>query len=86
MPKSRLRRSQEGGPVSPKGAKRAKALGSGRWVAPTMVTLLCIGLAWIVVWYIAGNQLPVMSSLKEWNLVIGFGFIFCGLMVSTRWR
>ena len=85
MPKSRLRRSQDGG-TSSKAAKPAKPPASGRWVAPTMVALLCIGLAWIVVWYVAGNELPLMSSLKEWNLVIGFGFIFAGLMVSTRWR
>ncbi len=51
-----------------------------------MVALLLIGLTWIVVYYIAASSVDFLSTLGAWNVVIGFGFIFAGLMVSTRWR
>jgi len=51
-----------------------------------MVTLLLLGLLWIVVYYVAASSVGFVSALGAWNIVIGFGFIFAGLMVSTRWR
>jgi hypothetical protein len=50
-----------------------------------MVTLFLVGLLWIVVYYITSGAWPI-GSLDWWNLVIGFAFIFAGLMVSTRWK
>ena len=51
-----------------------------------MVTLLLIGLAWIVCYYILASSVHFVSVLGAWNLVIGFSFLFGGLMVATRWR
>lgn len=59
---------------------------SGRWVAPTMVTLLVLGLVWIVVYYVAGDSVPLMSDLGGWNLVIGMGLITGGFIAATRWK
>ena len=56
------------------------------WVAPTMVTLLVVGLVWIVVYYVAGDRIPFMVSLGAWNFAIGFGAMVAGLVMSMRWR
>ncbi len=59
---------------------------SPNWWAPVMVTLFILGLIWIVVYYIAGNDLPIMKNLGWWNVVVGFAFIAAGFGMSTRWR
>jgi hypothetical protein len=51
-----------------------------------MVGCLLLGLAWIAVFYVTGGAIPVMSTIGNWNLLIGFGFIIGGVMLSTRWR
>lgn len=58
----------------------------GRWVAPTMVTLLLLGLIWIVVYYIAGSEIPVMQDLGGFNLVIGMALITGGFITATQWK
>jgi len=50
-----------------------------------MVTLFLLGLLWIVVFYVTQGSLPI-SPLGNWNLVIGFGFIIAGFVLSTQWR
>jgi hypothetical protein len=66
--------------------QRAQPKGGGRWVAPTMVTLLVVGLLWIVVFYLAGDSIPGMSSLGYWNLGIGMGMILLGLITAMKWE
>jgi hypothetical protein len=54
-----------------------------------MVGCWLIGLIWIAVYYIlasVGATAPVISSLSNWNLLIGFGVIVIGVVLSTRWR
>ncbi len=85
MPKSRIRRRSEFTPPTsgklPKGARNR-----GAWVVPTMLTLLIGGLVWIVLYYLAGSDVPVMRSLGDWNLAIGMGAITAGFIVATRWE
>jgi hypothetical protein len=64
---------------------KAKAKVSPRWLAPTMVGLLLVGLAWIALFYVTGGSLPI-SALSSWNLVVGFVFIIGGVGLSTKWR
>lgn len=84
MPKSRIRKKADFTPPPEKRPASSKV--SARWVAPTMVILLLLGLTWIVVYYVAASSIGFVSALGVWNVVIGFGFIFAGLMVATRWR
>ncbi|MEU9980429.1 cell division protein CrgA [Streptomyces sp. NPDC050856] len=85
MPKSRIRKKADFTP--PPAAKQATAikLTNRSWVAPVMLALFAIGLAWIVVFYVTDGTLPV-QSLKNWNIVVGFGFIAGGFGVSTQWK
>ncbi len=84
MPRSRIRRKAD---FTPPPRRESGGLGvAGRWVAPTMVTLLVLGLVWIVVYYIAGNDIPLVQDLGGWNLVIGMGMITGGFIAATRWK
>jgi uncharacterized membrane protein (DUF485 family) len=55
------------------------------WVAPLMLACWLLGLAWLVVFYVAGTDIPVMNDLGNWNLLIGMGLIALGFVVSTQW-
>jgi hypothetical protein len=87
VPESRRRKKPVYTPPPAKQpTKRAQKM-SQRWVAPTMCTLLLLGLLYIVVFYLAGNTLPVMKDIPDIvNVLIGFGFILAGFAVATRWR
>jgi hypothetical protein len=46
---------------------------------------------WIVVFYIAGPDVPIMNTIGGAynalvNVLIGFAFITAGFIVSTKWR
>lgn len=82
MPKSRVRKKAVYTPPR----RSAKAKVSPSWFAPLMVFCFLFGLAWIAVFYVTGGNLPVMRSVGNWNLVVGFGFIIGGVVLSTRWR
>jgi Cell division protein CrgA len=56
-----------------------------RWVAPLMLACWLIGLAWLVVFYVAGSDIPYMRDLNNWNLLIGMALIAVGFVVSTQW-
>jgi Cell division protein CrgA len=81
VPKSRVRTK----PVYTPPAKSARGKVSPRWLAPTMLGCLLIGLVWIVIFYVSQQSLPI-GALGSWNLVIGFGFLVGGVVLSTRWH
>lgn len=86
MPESKGRKKNDY--VPPERTDRTPVkIGSAPWVAPLMVALFVIGLAYIVAFYIAGNDIPVMRDLNPLvNVIIGFAFITGGFVVATRWR
>jgi hypothetical protein len=88
VPKSKVRKKSVYTPpatVRQPGTARAAAP-SPRWYAPVMVALMLVGLLWIVVYYVAGDQIPFMVDLSAWNFAIGFGAMVVGLVMSMRWR
>jgi hypothetical protein len=82
VPKSRVRSKAVYTP--PPRRARSKEV-SPRWLVPTMLGCLLVGLAWIALYYITGGHLPV-RSLGAWNLGVGFTLIIGGVALSTRWR
>ncbi|MFB7913657.1 cell division protein CrgA [Streptomyces sp. NPDC056061] len=84
MPKSRIRKKADFTPPPAKQTTNIK-LTNRSWVAPVMLALFLIGLAWIVVFYVTDGDLPI-KSLENWNIVVGFGFIAGGFGVSTQWK
>ena len=91
MPKSKVRKKSvytpPEGVLQARSAEQARlAQPSPRWYVALMVALLVVGLLWIVVYYIAGDEIPFMVSLAAWNFAIGFGLMVAGLVMSMRWR
>jgi Cell division protein CrgA len=82
VPKSRVRKKAVY--IPPPRSARSRV--SPAWLAPTMVACLVIGLAWIAVYYITNGTVAGMSTLGDWNMVIGFVLIIAGVVLATRWR
>lgn len=82
MPKSRARKKAVYTPPQRSKAKEP----SPAWLVPSMLALWFIGVAWIVVYYVAGDRVPGMEDLGRLNLLVGFGLVVVGFIMSTRWR
>jgi hypothetical protein len=81
VPKSRVRTKSVYTPPP----RSAKSKVSAPWLVPTMLACLIIGLVWIVLFYVSQQKLPI-DALHAWNLVVGFGFLVTGVVLSTRWH
>ena len=55
------------------------------WFVPVMLGFIVVGLLWVVVFYISGSMLPI-ESIGPWNIAIGFGIMFVGFIMTTRWK
>ncbi len=55
------------------------------WFKPIMFGLMLLGLAWIIVFYVSGATLPI-QQLGDGNILVGFGILFLGFLMTTRWR
>jgi len=73
---------------------KVKRTGSPNWYAPTMVTLMVIGLLWVVATYLFQGKypLPYFRSHHEhdWlangNLYVGFLIMMLGFLGLLRWK
>ena len=83
--KQKLRGQQESRRNRVKG-KKVKAPSSRRWVPPTFITVGLLGVAWLITYYVAGQQIPVMSDLGNWNILIGMGGMAAAFGIATLWR
>lgn len=74
--------------------KKVKDTASPRWYAPTMVTLLVIGLLWVVATYLFQGRYPLPYFAEhhagDWlyngNLYIGFLIMMSGFLGLLRWK
>ncbi len=55
------------------------------WFKPVMFGFMLVGLAWIIVFYVSGSQLPI-PQIGPMNILVGFGIAFIGFLMTTRWR
>lgn len=55
------------------------------WFKPVMFGFMLLGLVWIIVFYVSNNTLPV-PEIGAGNILIGFGIMFLGFLMTTRWR
>lgn len=84
MPESRRRKKAKPAPIDRPEQQSGEATNPS-WFVPTFVTLLVVGLAWVVVTYVSDAQWPI-PGINSWNLVIGFGLILTGFIMTMRWR
>lgn len=79
---------------SPKKAAAAEGARSGRrtalpaqnprWLVPTALTLLIVGLAYLVTFYLSAGTLPL--PIDDWNLAAGFGIMLVGGGMLMFWK
>jgi hypothetical protein len=55
------------------------------WFKPIMFGLMLLGLAWILTYYISNEMLPI-GAIGAWNIAVGFGIMFVGFLMTTRWK
>jgi hypothetical protein len=87
VPKSKVRKKSDA-PKRPQSLGPAsKALApSPTWYPIVMAVVLVIGLAYLVVYYLAGQSIPIMKDITGWNFAVGFGIMLVGLIMAVRWR
>ncbi|MCW2778135.1 MAG: hypothetical protein JWN17_1860 [Frankiales bacterium] len=85
MPESKKRKQPVRTP-STAGATTKKKGPSPVWLAPLMLTFFAVGILWLVVFYLSNGDMPVLGSLGNGHLLVGFGFIVLGFVLSTQWR
>jgi len=56
------------------------------WVPYVFVPVGLIGVAWLVLFYIAGYTIPFMAVLGNWNFAIGLGLIAASFFIATFWK
>lgn len=85
MPESKSRKK----PTRPKDPQEPTVVkaeeGNPRWLVPTMLALLVVGLVWVVVTYVTSAKYPV-PGIGNANLAIGFVVMFAGFALTLRWR
>jgi hypothetical protein len=69
-------------------AHKSTPLGRGRGVVVGMLGSFLIGLLWIVVYYVTGQDLtlPLFTDLGQYNLMVGIGFMAVGFVYATHWE
>ncbi|MBN9109823.1 MAG: cell division protein CrgA [Pseudonocardia sp.] len=86
MPKSKVRKKAAAyTPPAQRSAVKEAGPTSPVYVV-VMLGLMLIGLAWLVVNYIAGDKIALFTALGSWNFLIGFSLIVVGLLMTMRWR
>jgi Cell division protein CrgA len=88
MPKSKVRKKNDFtiNPVSRTPVK-VKAGPSSVWFVVFFISLMLIGLAWLIVFQLAGSSIPFMADMAPAvNYGIGFAFMITGLLLTMRWR
>lgn len=94
MPKSKVRKKAVYTPPKEKSTpQQARAAGPSSPVyVGIMLGFMVIGLAWLVVNYLAGDKIGFMVALGgdgtrfNYNFVAGFVLIIVGLLMTMKWR
>lgn len=88
MPKAKITKSSIPTSTTPTNRTPVKINTGGTplWYKILMFGLMLLGLVWLVVNYLAGDQIPFMLELGAWNYGIGFGLFVIGLLMTMGWR
>ena len=83
MPESKGRAKPAYTPPPQRHSKTAKP--NPPWFVPVMLGLMVLGLLWVVTFYVTETKYPI-PGIEYKNLIIGFGLMISGFLMTTRWR
>lgn len=90
MPKAKVSKDAQPVASSSAGSSRTPVKintgGTPLWYKVIMFGLLILGLGWLVVFYVAGDQVQFLAQLGPWNYLIGFTAMIVGLLMTMGWR
>ena len=95
MPKSKVRKkvatstaraSTEANEAAAAATRAHVAAPSSPLYIGVMLGLMLLGLLWLVVYYLWGQNIPFLAGLGSWNFAIGFTLMIAGLLMTMRWR
>jgi hypothetical protein len=66
-------------------ARNTSAAPNPVWFKPIMFGFMLVGLVWILTYYVSAGLFPI-ATIGAINIVIGFGLMFVGFLMTTRWR
>lgn len=66
--------------------KARMSAGTRDWVPWVFIPVGLLGVLWLLVFYIAGNRVPGMQDLDNWNYLIGIGLIATSFGIATLWK
>ncbi len=58
---------------------------SPSWWAPAFVTILLVGLIYLVVFYLTSGRWP-LPGIGNWNILVGVSIMLVGFGMTLRWR
>ena len=67
-------------------SKQSRFSATGEWAPYVFVPMFVIGVLWLVVYYVAGNIVPGMNALGNWNFLVGITLIAGGFIVAMFWK
>nr|WP_255433738.1 cell division protein CrgA [Tessaracoccus sp. MC1865] len=68
-------------------AETARLAPGGRnWVPGVFIPIGLLGVAWMVVYNLAGQDIGFMRSIGDWNVAIGLILIVVGFSGMTLWK
>ncbi len=84
--KRKLKRAQN--LVEDRQVKQRRTIMPGQraWVPPLFITVGLVGVAWLVVYYVAGSKVPIMNAWGNWNILIAMGLIAAAFSLATLWK
>ena len=86
MPKSHVRKKKVyTPPVDPAQTTSAARRPSPVWLPALAVSLIVVGIGWLVVFYLSQGVYPI-GAWEYWNLAIGFGAMVLALGLLSKWR
>jgi hypothetical protein len=88
MPKSKVRKKAVyTAPADRRTPVKVRSAGPSHPIyIAVMLGVMLLGLAWLVVNYIAQDKIPFIADLGNWNFAIGFALMIAGLLMTMRWR
>lgn len=90
MPKAKVTNDSRPVTTATSGASRTPVKvntgGTPVWYKTIMFGLMILGLAWLIFYYLAGDQISWLAQLGPWNYAIGFAGMILGLLMTMGWR